>query len=215
MVRNPSAVLEIQVWSLSQEDPLEKGMATHSSIFAWRNSMDRGAWYATIHGVTKRVTTELLTLSLFIYQIRPFTDLRQFELHINEVIHILAFFCNSAAVHTVCRSDTQVIFSRGGHKGVKPHNFTPWSPEKEKATVLVAPPQSRGTALLAAPVNTALWSIDLIIPELKSAAQSMEFTTWFKQCGFSEPEAQKKPGMILHRLAIGKSRYCWWEFSGG
>ena len=27
---------ETQVWSLSQEDPLEKGMATHSSILAWR-----------------------------------------------------------------------------------------------------------------------------------------------------------------------------------
>ena len=30
--------------SLGQEDPLEKGMATHSSILAWRILMDRGAW---------------------------------------------------------------------------------------------------------------------------------------------------------------------------
>ena len=35
MVKNLSAMLEIWVWSLSQEDPLDKGMATHSSIFAW------------------------------------------------------------------------------------------------------------------------------------------------------------------------------------
>ena len=34
-------------------DPLEEGMATHSSILAWRNPMDRGAWQATIHEVTK------------------------------------------------------------------------------------------------------------------------------------------------------------------
>ena len=34
------------------EDPLEKGMATHSSILAWRIPMDRGAWWATVHGVT-------------------------------------------------------------------------------------------------------------------------------------------------------------------
>ena len=27
---------ETQVWSLGQEDPLEKGMATHSSVLAWR-----------------------------------------------------------------------------------------------------------------------------------------------------------------------------------
>ena len=33
--------------SLGQEDPLEQKMATHSSILAWENSMDRGAWWAT------------------------------------------------------------------------------------------------------------------------------------------------------------------------
>ena len=36
MVKNPLAMVETQVWSLGQEDPLEKGMATHSSFFAWR-----------------------------------------------------------------------------------------------------------------------------------------------------------------------------------
>ena len=44
---------ETQVQSLGQEDPLEKEMATHSSIFAWGNPMDRGAWWATVHGVTE------------------------------------------------------------------------------------------------------------------------------------------------------------------
>ena len=39
--------------SLGREDPLEEGMATHSSILAWRISMDRGAWRATVHGVTQ------------------------------------------------------------------------------------------------------------------------------------------------------------------
>ena len=34
--KNPPAMLETQVQSLSQEDPLKKGMATHSSILAWR-----------------------------------------------------------------------------------------------------------------------------------------------------------------------------------
>ena len=36
MVNNLSEVQETRVWSLGQEDPLEKGMATHSSILAWR-----------------------------------------------------------------------------------------------------------------------------------------------------------------------------------
>ena len=44
---------ETRVESLGQEDPLEKGMATHSSIVAWRIPMDRGAWQAMVHGVAK------------------------------------------------------------------------------------------------------------------------------------------------------------------
>ena len=47
---------ETLVWFLGQEDPLEEGMATHSSILAWAIPMDRGAWRATIHGVIKSQT---------------------------------------------------------------------------------------------------------------------------------------------------------------
>ena len=36
MVKNLPAMRETRVWSLDREDPLEKGMATHSSILAWR-----------------------------------------------------------------------------------------------------------------------------------------------------------------------------------
>ena len=36
MVKNLPAMRETQVWSLGWEDPLEKGMATHSSILTWR-----------------------------------------------------------------------------------------------------------------------------------------------------------------------------------
>ena len=53
MMKNLPAVWETWVQSLGREDPLEKGMATHSSILAWKNSMDRGAWWATVHGVAK------------------------------------------------------------------------------------------------------------------------------------------------------------------
>ena len=46
---------EMQIWvqSLGQEVPLEKEVATHSSILAWENPTDRGAWQAAVHGVTK------------------------------------------------------------------------------------------------------------------------------------------------------------------
>ena len=41
---------------LGWEDLLEEGLATHSSIPAWRIPMDRGAWQATVHGVAKSRT---------------------------------------------------------------------------------------------------------------------------------------------------------------
>ena len=41
-----------QTW----EDPLEERMATHSGSLAWKIPMDRGAWWATIHKVTKSRT---------------------------------------------------------------------------------------------------------------------------------------------------------------
>ena len=43
---------ETQIQSLGWEDPLEKGMATHSSIFAWK-IYGRAAWWATVCGVEK------------------------------------------------------------------------------------------------------------------------------------------------------------------
>ena len=50
MVKNPPAMRETWVQSLGWDDPLEEGMATHSSILAWRILMDRGAWCTTVHG---------------------------------------------------------------------------------------------------------------------------------------------------------------------
>ena len=53
MVKNLSAMQETLVRTLGQEDPLDKKMATHSNILNLENPMDRGAWWATVHGVTK------------------------------------------------------------------------------------------------------------------------------------------------------------------
>ena len=53
IVKNPSAMREAGVRSLGWEDPLEEGMATHSSIHAWKIPKDKGTWRATVHGVTK------------------------------------------------------------------------------------------------------------------------------------------------------------------
>ena len=50
LVQNPTAMWEAWVQSLGWEDPLEKGMATHSSILTWRIP------WTTEHGVTKSPT---------------------------------------------------------------------------------------------------------------------------------------------------------------
>ena len=55
-VKNLPARWEMRVWSLGREDPLEKGMATHSGIPAWRIPMDRGVWGATVNEVAKSQT---------------------------------------------------------------------------------------------------------------------------------------------------------------
>ena len=56
VVKNLPTIQETQVQSLGWEDPLEEEMATHSSILAWKNPMDRGAWWATVYGVAKSQT---------------------------------------------------------------------------------------------------------------------------------------------------------------
>ena len=53
LIKNLPAIQETWVQSLGWEDPLEQGMATHSSILAWRIPMDKGAWQATVHGCKK------------------------------------------------------------------------------------------------------------------------------------------------------------------
>ena len=56
MIKNLPAAQETWVRSLAREDPLEKGMATHSSILVWRIPWTEEAQEATVHGVVKSWT---------------------------------------------------------------------------------------------------------------------------------------------------------------
>ena len=60
MVKNLPATQETQIQSLGWEDPLEKGMATQLQCSCLENPMDRGAWWATVHGVAKSNSIEQL-----------------------------------------------------------------------------------------------------------------------------------------------------------
>ena len=77
-IKNPPAMQEsqeTQVRSMGQKNPLEEGMATHSSILARKkNLMDRGAWQATVHGVTKsrtQLSTYAVKLMWFLFSLSP------------------------------------------------------------------------------------------------------------------------------------------------
>ena len=53
MVKDLPAMKETCAQSLGWEDPMEEVVATQSCILAWRITMDRGAWWSTVHGVAK------------------------------------------------------------------------------------------------------------------------------------------------------------------
>ena len=57
-IKNPPAVQDTRVRSLSQEDPLEKGMTAPLQYSCLENPVDRGAWRATVHRVTKESATK-------------------------------------------------------------------------------------------------------------------------------------------------------------
>ena len=59
-------VQETRVQSLGWEDPLEEEIATHFSILGLENSMDRGAWWATAHGIAESDITEHAPISIFL-----------------------------------------------------------------------------------------------------------------------------------------------------
>ena len=56
LVKKLPSMQKAPIQFLGWEDPLEEGKATHSSILAWRIPMDRGAWWAIVHSVTKSWT---------------------------------------------------------------------------------------------------------------------------------------------------------------
>ena len=72
-VKHLPTMRETWVQSLGWEDPLEEGMATHSSILAWRIPIDSGTWLATAHGVAQSQTqlSSFTFTSLLHHQTHP------------------------------------------------------------------------------------------------------------------------------------------------
>ena len=66
LIKNPPAVQETWVWTLGQEDPLEKEMETHSSILAWEISLteEPGGLQPTIHSQESDKTKQLNQITI-------------------------------------------------------------------------------------------------------------------------------------------------------
>ena len=78
MVKNTPAMQETWLQSLGWEDPLEKELATHSSILAWRIPMGKGAWQATVllhkeSDTTEQLSTALLNIVLKMTTVKRFS----------------------------------------------------------------------------------------------------------------------------------------------
>ena len=65
---------ETQVWSLGWEDPLEKGMATHANIIAWRIPWTEDPGGLQSMGLQSRTRLEQLTLSLLFSRLSIFSE---------------------------------------------------------------------------------------------------------------------------------------------
>ena len=95
---------EMQVRSLNQEDSLEQEMATHFSILNLENSMDRGAWWAIVHGITKTQTRlNMHTRSKYIYFLKMWSFITFWT-------NIRALYYQEICLSGKAFSDHQVIF---------------------------------------------------------------------------------------------------------
>ena len=80
IVKNLPVIQETQVRFLGWEDPLEEGMATHSSILPWRIPMVRGAWRPLVHGAAKSWTrlSDEAQHSIYIYRVSQVAKWKEF-----------------------------------------------------------------------------------------------------------------------------------------
>ena len=87
----------MQVQFLGQEDPLEVGMATQSSILALRIPIDKGGWWATVHRVAKS-WIQLKWLSTHIHTNSSFTHNEQVQAYLRDILDLVSDHCNKANI---------------------------------------------------------------------------------------------------------------------
>ena len=71
MVKSLPPMQKTQIRSHGQEEPLKKEMETHSNNSCLEDSMDRGAWWAIVHGFAESDMTEQVTCHFSASQLTP------------------------------------------------------------------------------------------------------------------------------------------------
>ena len=150
----------MQVQSVSWEDPLEEGMATHSSILSWKIPMNREAWQATAHRVAKR-----------------WIGLKQFSMQAQQLftqfLHCTYNYLHSVYIDFPGGSDGKVFIYNARRPGFEPWvGKIPWR-RKWQSTPVLRSDQIRSVAqscpTLCDPMNRST-------PGLAVHHQLLEFT---------------------------------------
>ena len=104
------------VLSLGQEDPLEEEMTNHSNILAWKIQWTRGAWQATVYGVTKSST------QLSYWHTHTFTDYYSVALELWNLCGPRGFW---PSIWSTCRNSAP-CWSRNGISYSASHGWDSW-----------------------------------------------------------------------------------------
>ena len=127
--KNSPATQETWVQSLGWDDPMKEDMATHSSVSTWSSPMDRGAWRATVHWVTKGQTQLKWLSTAYLYSLMKNNSHTMLFSHLKYIIQqflVYSHSCTESVLeHFITPSpDQRNFFSLA----VIPHSCPPFPP---------------------------------------------------------------------------------------
>ena len=172
-VKTLPAMQETQVRFLGWEDPLEKEMATASSYSCLENPMDRGAWKAIVHGVT-RVGHDLATKppTTTVISVAPLDGQGLFKTARTEIsssVALSAFFILVVSVSSCCMAPSasqSVLSDFQGSQLVASINF---SMKPRAASIVPA-----GAPAISAALSHRAW--------LPSPSPCLSGVSWWNCC---------------------------------
>ena len=183
-VKNLPAIWETQVWSLDQEDLLEKGMAANSSILAWRIPWTEESGGLQSTGHKESDTIDWLTLALLV--------------HMNLIFYYPLLCKNYPNLHF----QKQHYFIISQNLGISPEcwldEFSVSRGVDQGCSMLFSPQLSQGE------LHSLIWHLDRMTRKAGSA-------TFFGQC--TRTQTLQHVGLMVIRLLTGIQERVFWELT--